>query len=188
MRAGRAPAVGEPRDLDPGDRIPNQLRCLAPERDFCDWTGSGKAGVLPNRLTLREGPGAIECERLGRATEALHAALLQSAPPAPGTDPVIHVFPAWRREWDATYTLLARGAFLVSASMNKGQIAPVKIYSQVGGECRLRNPWPDTELTLHRNGKKAEELAGSVLRCSKADGETILVVPESTTSAKEEDS
>ena len=157
--------------------IPNQIRCLTPDEDFCDWVGVGRIGVLPNRLTLREGPGAIDCQRLGRAAEALHAALLQSVPPAPGKDPVIHVFPAWPREWDAVYTLLARGAFLVSASIEKRRIEFVEIQSQAGGECRLRNPWPNAALTLYRNGKKAEDLSGSLLAFPTARGETVILVP-----------
>ncbi|MCX5637725.1 MAG: hypothetical protein NTX52_08555 [Planctomycetota bacterium] len=143
-----------------------------------------KTGVLPNRLTLQEGPGAIDCERIGRAAEALHAALLQSVPPAIGKDAVIYIFPAWPKEWDAAYTLLARGAFLVSASIEKGRIEFVEIQSQVGGECRLRNPWPDTVLTLYRNGKKAEDLSGSLLTLQTARGETVTVVPQGSTPSR----
>lgn len=45
----------------------------------------------------------------------------------------------------------------------RGRIDFVEIQSQVGSECRLRNPWPDAALTLYRNGKKAEDLSGSLL-------------------------
>jgi len=158
--------------------LPNQIRCLAPEDEFCDWEGAGKIGVLPNRLTLREGPGAIDCQRLGRAAEALHSALLQSVPPAPGKDPVIYVFPAWPRVWDASFALLARGAFLVSASMRQGKIELVEIRSKVGGECRLSNPWPDTALELFRNGKQTESLSGEQLTFATERGETVTLVPK----------
>ncbi len=158
--------------------LPNQIRCLAPEDDFCDWEGVGKIGVLRNRLTLREGPGAIDCQRLGRAAEALHSALLQSVPPAPGKNPVIYIFPAWPRVWDASYTLLARGAFLVSASMKQGKIELVEIHSQIGGECRLSNPWPDATLELFRNGKQAESLSGKQLTFPTERGEAISLVPK----------
>jgi hypothetical protein len=158
--------------------LPNQLRCLAPDRDFCDWAGSGKGGVLRNRLTLREGPGATECQRLGRVAEALHTALLQSTPPMPGQEPVLRVFPAWPKEWDAEYTLLARGAFLVTAAMRKGAVEFVSLRSQAGGTCRLRNPWNAMTVTLHRNGKKAEDLSGSLLTFPTARGETVMGVPQ----------
>lgn len=168
--------------------IPNQIRCLTPDKDFCDWVGVGRTGVLPNRLTLREGPGAIDCQRLGGAAAALHAALLQSVPSAPGKDPVIHLFPAWPRDWDATYTLLARGAFLVSTSIEKGRIEFVEIHSQTGGWCRLRNPWLDAALALYRNGKKAEDLSGSLLAFPMARGEIVTVIPQSSTPLPTENS
>jgi hypothetical protein len=39
--------------------LPAQLRAA-------DASRNGAPGVLRNRMALREGPGAIECERLGR--------------------------------------------------------------------------------------------------------------------------
>ena len=101
-------------------------------------------------------------------------------PAGPGEAPVIRVFPAWPSQWDAAYTLLARGAFLVSSSMKNGRIEFVEIKSQVGGQCRLRNPWPGTTLTLYRNGKKAENLSGSLLLLPTTMDETIVVVPSGT--------
>jgi len=138
---------------------------------------SAETGVLANRMDLREGTQTTSVQRLGRAADALHNALCQSVPARPGEPPVIRVFPAWPREWDAAFTLLARGAFLVSASMTKGQIAFVQIQSQAGGECRLHNPWPDQPVTLVRNGNKPEALAGPLLRFPTAQGETLHIRP-----------
>jgi hypothetical protein len=151
--------------------IPNQVRALAPERA----TAYKNGGVLANRMTLREGPQALDAERLGRASEALHLALLQSNPPAPGEDAVLHVFPAWPKEWSASYTLLARGGFLVSASIRDGRVAFVELESQAGGECRLRNPF-DGEATLYRDGAKAEGLKGTMLRFATKKGERVTVL------------
>ena len=152
----------------------NQLRCLAPDHDFCDWQGGGKTGVLRNRLELREGPGAIDAERIGRVSEALHEALLQSVPPAPGKEPIIYLFPAWPKEWDAQYTLLARGAFLVSSSIQQGKIKFVQLLSQAGGECRVRNPWQG-EVSLQRGDGKPETLRGSLLKFNTQKGEKIIL-------------
>ncbi len=157
--------------------IPNQIKCLTPDTDFCDWNGVGQVAVLNNRLTLREGPGAIDCQRLGNAAAAMHAALLQSVPPAPGKDPVIYLFPAWPKEWDATYTLAARGGFLVSASMENGEIGWVKITAQVGGECRISNPWPGKTLNVYRNKEKAEDLSGTLITFSTEQDEVLTLVP-----------
>jgi hypothetical protein len=152
--------------------IPNQIRVLRRERETAYRGGS----VLANRMTLREGPQAIDAQRLGRAAEALHQALLQSAPPNPGGDPVIRVFPSWPREWNASYTLLARGAFLVTSSIERGRIGFVELESQAGGECRLRNPWGESEVIIYRDGKISENLQGSLLRFPTRKGERLVVV------------
>ncbi len=157
--------------------IPNQIRVLRQERG----TAYRGGGVLPNRMTLREGPQALDAQRLGRAAEALHLALLQSSAPTPGGDPVIRVFPAWPKEWDASYTLLARGAFLVTSSIERGRIGFVELESQAGAECRLRNPWGESEVTLYRDGKKSESLKGSLLRFPTRKGERIVVVAQGDT-------
>src|SRR6516165_12261454 len=98
--------------------IPAQIEARVPERGTAYKGGA----VLANRMTLREGPQALDAERLGRAAEALHLALLQSNPPAPGEDPVLHVFPAWPKDWNARFRLLARGAFLVSSAIEDGKV------------------------------------------------------------------
>ena len=150
--------------------IPNQIKSLSPD-------GTVGEKVLPNRLALHEGPGAIDIERIGNASAGLHKALIQSVPPAPGKEPVIYLFPAWPAEWDASFKLGARGAFLVSASIEKGEIKNVEIESQVGGECRIINPWPDQTLDLLRNQEKAEEISGSLLIIPTVCGEKIDLVP-----------
>ncbi|MDR1407137.1 MAG: DUF5703 domain-containing protein [Tannerella sp.] len=161
--------------------IPAQIRST--KEDNCDVVGSGESGcgVLRNRLMLREGPGAIECERLGLASQALCTALLQSVPPSPGEEPVNYIFPAWPKEWDAQFTLAARNAFLISASMEKGQIEFVEIQSAKDGRCLLRNPWGEDELTVYRNGKKSGNMSGLQLTLPAKAGETITLVPKGGT-------
>jgi Glycoside hydrolase family 95, C-terminal domain len=133
--------------------------------------------VLANRLTLREGHQAMDAQRLGRATEALHLALLQSNPARPAGDPVLRVFAAWPKQWDAAFRLLARGAFLVASSMKSGRIEFVEIESLAGAECRLRNPWPQSAVTLFRDSRRSEELEGPLLQFATRKGETIIAAP-----------
>jgi hypothetical protein len=148
--------------------VPNQM--LHNERPSNDGIE-----IFRNRMALREGPGATECQRLGRGAEALHTALLQSAPPTPGADPIIRVFPAWPKEWNVSFKLLARGAFAVSASMQGGKIEFVEIESNAGGECRLVNPWGEVPVTVYRGGEKSE-VGGLLLKLSTAKGESIVIV------------
>lgn len=153
--------------------IPNQLRGLPGPRAASNRVTAN----LANRMSLREGFQALDAEALGRASEALHMALMQSNPPAPAEDPVIRLGPAWPNEWDADFALRARGAFLVTSSIQKGQVAFVEIESQAGAGCQLRNPWGEGAVTLYRDGKKAESLHGSLLQFPTRQGEKIVVVP-----------
>jgi hypothetical protein len=155
--------------------LPNQLRRLAPETDDCDWEGVGKVAVLRNRLSMREGSGDVEYQRGGLAAQALHAALLMDSPPAPGKDSVIHVFAAWPKEWDAEYTLAARGGFLVTSVMRGGRIEFVEIKSQAGGDCRLKNPW-DGDVTIYRNGEAASDAGGRLLIFPTSKDEVVIVL------------
>jgi hypothetical protein len=140
--------------------------------------GEWDVGVMRNRLALDEGPGAIECERLGMLSQTLHLALLQSAPPSPDKEPVNYLFPAWPKEWDAQFTLAARDAFIISASQQNGQIEFVEIYSKKGVPCRVHNPWDETPVTLYRDGKEAETISGQLLVIPTAPGEIVTLVPK----------
>jgi len=150
--------------------------------NYVDYKGSsGETGlvVMRNRLSFREGPGTTECQRTGEATHVLYQALLQSAPPSPGDDaPINSIFPAWPKEWDVQFTLAARDAFLISASMEKGQIEFVEVHAQKGGECRIKNPWPDTEITIYRDGGKSGNMKGSLLLIQTKAGELVTIAPK----------
>jgi hypothetical protein len=136
--------------------------------------------VLANRLDLREGAQTTSAQRLGNASDALHTALCYDLPPGPAELPVLRVFAAWPTDWDASFSLLARGGFMVSSMMKSGQVPFVELQSRLGGECRLRNPWGEGEVTLHRDGRPAETLSGSLLRFNTRQGEVVVVVRPGT--------
>jgi hypothetical protein len=117
--------------------VPAQIEARVRERPAAYKGGA----VLANRMTLREGPQALDAQRLGRVAEALQIALVNSAPPAPGEDPVIELFSAWPREWNARCKLAARGGFVVTASIGAGEPQSVEIESLAGAPLRVRNPW-----------------------------------------------
>jgi hypothetical protein len=151
--------------------VPAQIQVKAPERG----TSYRNGAVLANRMTLREGPQALDAQRLGRAGEALQLALIQSNPPFPGEDSAIHLFPAWPKEWDARFRLAARGAFVVEASIQEGKISTVIVESQGGAECRMYNPWPESAVAVAREGGQAETLRGALLRFPTRKGERITL-------------
>jgi Domain of unknown function (DUF5703) len=164
-----AASLGRAEDLKP--LLVNQIKVLHSERG----TPLPNNGVLANRMMLREGPNALDSERLGRASEALQLAAIQSNPPEPAADPIIHLFPAWPKDWDGEFQLAARGGFLVKSSIAGGIARKVELTSQAGAECRLRNPWGTRSVTLTRNGQKAESLTGSLLKFPARKGERITV-------------
>ena len=86
------------------------------------------------------------------------------------------LFPAWPKEWDASFQLAARRGFLVTASIRRGEVEFVELSSRLGGPCRLRNPWPAKGADVYRNGVKAEHLTGSAFAIPTATGEYIVLV------------
>jgi len=139
-------------------------------------TNPDRAPAMANRLDLREGPQATSAQRLGRAADTLHNALLQSVGAGPAQPPVIRVFPAWPKDWDAAFTLLARGNVLVTSSMKNGQIEFIALTPHIGGKCRVRNPWPNQEASLFRGDSQTPEtLRGSLFEFDTSKDERILL-------------
>ncbi|WP_407270888.1 glycosyl hydrolase family 95 catalytic domain-containing protein [Radiobacillus sp. PE A8.2] len=122
-------------------------------------------------------------EGYGTYSAALQEALNQSLSPTPVGDPVIRVFPAWPEAWDAKYKLLAKDGFLVSSSMESGDIQYVEIESELGKTARIRNPW-NSDVVLYRDGVKSETLPASendLLEFDTYEGENIVLVRPGTT-------
>jgi hypothetical protein len=71
------------------------------------------------------------------------------------------MFPAWPKDWSALYKLLARGAFLVSVSIETRPVGFVELESLAGAECRMRNPFEGGG-ALFRDGRAAEKLPGTL--------------------------
>jgi len=122
---------------------------------------------MANGMGLFEGSGKMESqahsiEALGSISSMLQDGLMQSVSPRPGEAEVISVLPAWPNEWRASFRLLARGGFLVSAAAEDGQVALVEIQSRLGETCRLRNPW-GTPCRVADVGGAVWEVSGDVL-------------------------
>lgn len=166
--------------------VPGQIRYQGlaegyPDEAATRW-GTYWRGPLGNRLSLAEGHQAMGAQRIGNAVEGLVLALCRATPAGPAGKTIIHVFPAWPKEWDAQYKLLARGNFLVTSSMRKAEVEFVEIHSQSGGECRLRNPWGDqVGVTVYRNGRKFKDMDGSLLTFETSKGENFVIVQKDST-------
>ena len=111
--------------------IANWKRLLAGTQPYDD---RGDHVQLRNNLTIV--PPVHAFESVG-AIEAINSMLLQSH------DQTIRVFPAWVPGKDAAFKdLRAYGAFLVSSVYRQGAVSHIDLTSEVGGECRVWNPWP----------------------------------------------
>jgi hypothetical protein len=134
-----------------------------------------ETGILRNRMDLREGKQTTGVQRLGRMTDALHNALCQSIPSKPGEDHVIHLFPAFPEEWEAEFSLLCRGHFMVTSSFRNGTTEFVRILSNSGKECRIRNPWGASKVTIFQNGKKYRTIKAELIRFSTKINDTFVI-------------
>lgn len=174
----RGPGAIEP--LGPEPELKKKFLGFTMLGSFIDPAGIGGAQIFRNRLRLREGPGAIDAEHLAGLLNGVLASLLDSSP---GDDesgaPELRLFNGWPKDWDADFTLLARGAFTVSAAQAGGRIGPVTIVSHAGQPCHLRNPWGAGAVRLTRDDGTRTELAGAWLEFATKAGETVTLAPAS---------
>jgi hypothetical protein len=132
---------------------------------------------LPNGMSLFEGPTAASVEHLGLLTTTLQDALLQSVSARPGEPEVIHVFPAWPENWNASFRLLARGGFLVSSQFDRGVVVQIEIESRWGEECRVRNPWDRACIVQEIEGP-SRVMEGPVIRFPTTSGGRYTLRPD----------
>jgi hypothetical protein len=135
---------------------------------------NSKVGNSTNRLGFVTTDWA-EFGGYGILSAGLQDGLMQSISATPGGDPVIRVFPAWDKNKPAYFKLLAKGGFLVSSSAKNGEVSFLEITSQLGGTCRIRNPWPGNTISLYRNGVKSEDLSGNLISFATSIGEDIKI-------------
>jgi hypothetical protein len=134
----------------------------------------------PSANRVRHSVNYDQMQGFGMLSAGLQKGLLQSIDPDAGGDPVIRVFPAWDLSKPAYFRLLAKGGFLVSSAVKNDTICFVEIDSQLGGTCRIRDPWPGGKLTLYRNGVEAGDYTLTVqtlLTFKTRRGENIKIVP-----------
>ena len=154
------------------------------------WIRAGRGEALPaivgsyyhafaplaNGWSLFEGANqAHSIEPLGCISTILQEGLLQSVAARPGDPEIISVFPAWPRQWEASFRLLARGGFMVTALVEHGEVVFVEIESRLGEPCRLRNPWGGP-CAVGEVGDEALTLDGEILRFDTERGRRYRIL------------
>lgn len=85
-------------------------------------------------------------EPISNYSTAMNEMMLQS------NEDKIRVFPAIPAAWDTTriaFTLLARGAFIVSSERDEqAKVTQIGIKSLKGNICRIQNPWPVNDIVV----------------------------------------
>lgn len=138
--------------------------------------GNGHIDLMENRMDLSEGFFTTNIQRIGRVADALQQSLCQSAPPGPGREPVIRVFAAWPRQWDAHFSLLCRGNFLTTASMKDQSVEFVEIVSNAGALCRIQNPWKDKPVLIYKNGRLFRKSPDRIISFSTRRGDHFVLM------------
>ena len=132
--------------------------------------------ALPAQYRSSNGPPGLSytLQGHGNFSRAIHSALLLSISPTPTGKPVIRVMESWPHEWDVDFQLQAKGGFLVSSSLRDGKIRFVEIESQLGGECRMRNPWPGSEVVALAEGGKKGRIQADLIKFPTEKGKRYL--------------
>ena len=116
-----------------------------------------------------QGGGGIETSG---SIETLNSMLMQSE------DGAIRVFPCWPTARDASFTLLAKGAFLVSSAISGGTVTSVGVTSQTGGSATLVLPWNTGSATVTANGSSVPvTVSGGRATFATTAGTTYKVTP-----------
>lgn len=127
--------------------VPKVLLDVSPE-NFCDNTGSGNTVILDNRMTLREGPQCMSAQRIGQAAESMANALCHAVPPKPGDEPVLHLFSAMPKSWDAVFYLPATKGYWAEACYKNGNIEYIRLTATENLPLFIYNPWDSAEVVV----------------------------------------
>ncbi len=102
-----------------------------------------KEFAMPNRLFRHHGGGI---EHLTMVPATINEMLLQ------GHEGIIRIFPCWNKKSNASFeNLRADGAFLVSSSLENGEITSLKIKSLKGRKCVVE--YPETKSVIRESDR-----------------------------------
>ena len=135
-------------------------------QDWGNSLGNGERiqmGSYPNCYIWAHGGGI---ETLSAVPCTINEMMMQSY------EGIIRIFPNWDRDMNGSFTnLRAYGAFLVSSSMQGGQIENVTLKSEKGRPCQMQNPWPGHKVKVVKNGKQWKTLKGDILKFKTNEGD-----------------
>ena len=142
------------------------------------YHGVHKNWYYPNRMPWTGELQSPSLQETGVLAECLQEPLLQSPAPGPGTEPVIHVLPAWPAEWDVVFKLHAKGGYTVAASQKSGKLEWIEIRASRGGLCRIHNPWGSKACRIRRSNGLEEVESAVTLAIDMKPGERLILMTD----------
>lgn len=134
--------------------------------------------AYPNLWIYAEGGGIETCSAI---PGMINEMMLQSH------DGIIWVFPVYPEDEKATFCRLRTfGAFLVSSSVENGDIKYAVIESEKGRECNILNPWQGRKIIIYKDGNESKIPSGKVLRIDTEPGDKFIIAPEGTNFEEED--
>jgi alpha-L-fucosidase 2 len=122
---------------------------------------------LPNLWVFGGGGGIENCCGV---PATINEMLLQSH------EGLLRLFPVWPGNQDARFeNLRAYGAFLVSSSLKNGKVEYIRIISEKGRRCTIKNPWIDKHVHITRENGKKETVTGIKFTIKTEIGEKIIL-------------
>ncbi len=159
-------------DRKPGEDRTRGVEWLLPEHAHAHQVYPCGLGDYAWR---QPGPFPYFCSS-GPFATAVNEMLLQ------GWSGVIRVAPALPKNWNAKFTLLAMGGFLVTAECENGKVLYATIESQRGGMARLVNPFGEPAVVF-RAGKTVKTISDAstadVIAFETKAGRMYRIVPVS---------
>lgn len=96
-----------------------------------------------------------------------------------GHQGIVRLFPVWPVSLDAAFhQLRVEGAFLVSATLQGGEIGNVSLLSERGTPLSMQNPWPGKVVEVTASGGRKQLVEGPVLHLETSPGSTYRFRPE----------
>ncbi|MEX6688826.1 hypothetical protein QTN47_15065 [Danxiaibacter flavus] len=90
----------------------------------------------------------------------------------------IRVFEVWPKTKDAAFEKIrCDGAFLVSSALKDQSVQYIKIMSEKGKDCVLKNPWPNKQVIVKSNKRKEMHVSGAIISFNTAAGEELMLLP-----------
>ncbi|MBQ6286311.1 MAG: hypothetical protein IJK73_01470 [Bacteroidales bacterium] len=90
-----------------------------------------------------------------------------------GHQGVVRLFQVWPHNLDASFhNIRVEGAFLVSASLENGEIGEVTLFSEKGRDLTLQNPWKGRDVEERTKGGGKQVLSGDRIRMKTQEGAT----------------